>query len=102
MQIKVWNFILVSMNDIACPGCDIHSVLDVSALQLDSTSDIGWQWGGCSDDIKFGEAVSSRFTDAGEKSRHVVSLINIHNNRLGRTVRHAVVSGNLMLTSFLF
>ncbi|CAG0912493.1 unnamed protein product [Notodromas monacha] len=44
----------------------------------------GWQWGGCSDNFKFGDKISRKFTDAMETGRDAVAMANLHNNRAGR------------------
>ena len=46
----------------------------------------GWQWGGCSDDIKFGEKETKRFIDKLEKGNDARAAFNLHNNEIGREV----------------
>ena len=46
----------------------------------------GWQWGGCSDDIKFGEKETKRFIDKLEKGNDARVAFNLHNNEVGREV----------------
>ncbi|XP_026476787.1 protein Wnt-1-like [Ctenocephalides felis] len=43
-----------------------------------------WQWGGCSDDINFGERFSRDFVDSIEDTSTVSGLMNLHNNEAGR------------------
>ena len=47
----------------------------------------GWQWGGCSDDIKFGEKETRRFIDKLEKGNDARTVFNLHNNEVGRKVQ---------------
>ena len=47
----------------------------------------GWQWGGCSDDIKFGEKETRRFIDKLEKGNDARTAFNLHNNEVGREVK---------------
>ena len=47
----------------------------------------GWQWGGCSDDIKFGEKETRRFIDKLEKGNDARTALNLHNNQVGRKVK---------------
>ena len=50
----------------------------------------GFEWGGCSDDLKFGRNVSQSFVDEQESSitrRRIVRMVNLHNNEAGRQVR---------------
>ena len=50
----------------------------------------GFEWGGCSDDLKFGRNVSQSFIDEQETSitrRRIVRMVNLHNNEAGRQVR---------------
>nr|AXP07341.1 wingless-type secreted protein 8 [Eucidaris tribuloides] len=44
----------------------------------------GWTWGGCSDNVRFGERMSKLFVDAAEKSQGGDSVMNLHNNEAGR------------------
>ncbi|CAH0772084.1 unnamed protein product [Bemisia tabaci] len=45
-----------------------------------------WQWGGCSEDINFGEKFSRTFVDSEENSESAFGLMNIHNNEAGRRI----------------
>ncbi len=56
--------------------------------QSNSTTD-GFEWGGCSDDLKFGRNVSMSFIDKQETvitKRRIVQMVNLHNNEAGRQV----------------
>jgi hypothetical protein len=55
-----------------------------------SQSNDGFEWGGCSDDLKFGRNVSTSFIDEQESfitRRRIVRMVNLHNNEAGRQVR---------------
>lgn len=43
-----------------------------------------WQWGGCSDNIKFGYKYARSFVDAAERGRDQRFVMNLHNNEAGR------------------
>ncbi|XP_023707581.2 protein Wnt-1-like, partial [Cryptotermes secundus] len=43
-----------------------------------------WQWGGCSEDIHFGEKFSREFVDSHENRDTAEGLMNLHNNEAGR------------------
>lgn len=45
-----------------------------------------WQWGGCSDNIWFGENVTRSFIDNLEQEDDARRVVNLHNNDLGRKV----------------
>ena len=49
-------------------------------------TDEGWRWGGCSADIEYGLRFSRIFVDAGETVNDARSLMNLHNNEVGRQV----------------
>ncbi|MGH0116380.1 UNVERIFIED_CONTAM: hypothetical protein FKN15_035684 [Acipenser sinensis] len=44
----------------------------------------GWIWGGCSDNVKFGERISKEFVDALETGQDVRAAMNLHNKAAGR------------------
>ncbi|CAG6017049.1 unnamed protein product [Menidia menidia] len=44
----------------------------------------GWLWGGCSDNVGFGEAISKQFVDALETGQDARAAMNLHNNEAGR------------------
>lgn len=46
----------------------------------------GWLWGGCSDNLGFGEAISKQFVDALETGQDARAAMNLHNNEAGRKV----------------
>ena len=50
------------------------------------TSEEGFQWGGCSDNIAYGLKFAKLFVDSGERERDVRAKMNLHNNLAGRRV----------------
>lgn len=46
----------------------------------------GWLWGGCSDNVGFGEVISKQFVDALETGQDARAAMNLHNNEAGRKV----------------
>lgn len=46
----------------------------------------GWKWGGCSADIRYGLSFSKVFVDAREIKQNARTLMNLHNNEVGRKV----------------
>uniref|UniRef100_A0AAZ3RVK9 Protein Wnt n=1 Tax=Oncorhynchus tshawytscha TaxID=74940 RepID=A0AAZ3RVK9_ONCTS len=48
------------------------------------TGGTGWQWGGCSDNVGFGEAISKQFVDTLETGQDARAAMNLHNNEAGR------------------
>ncbi|XP_050293050.1 protein Wnt-1-like [Anthonomus grandis grandis] len=45
---------------------------------------VKWKWGGCSDDIRYGEKFSREFLDVQEDQNTALGLMNLHNNEAGR------------------
>ncbi|XP_078267572.1 protein Wnt-8-like [Rhinoraja longicauda] len=45
----------------------------------------GWVWGGCSDNVEFGERISKQFVDALETGQDSRAAMNLHNNEAGRS-----------------
>ncbi|XP_052080014.1 protein Wnt-1-like isoform X2 [Mytilus californianus] len=43
-----------------------------------------WDWGGCSDNAKFGHKFSRKFVDVLEKGKDFRYMLNLHNNEAGR------------------
>lgn len=58
-----------------------------------------WQWGGCSDNIWFGENVTRRFIDDLEQDDDARKVVNLHNNELGRKVSVSVEISILSMRS---
>ena len=54
----------------------------------------GWEWGGCSEDARYGAQLSRDFVDAtdlssfGQDEGDGARLMNLHNNEAGRKVRN--------------
>ncbi|KAH3820700.1 hypothetical protein DPMN_122448 [Dreissena polymorpha] len=49
-----------------------------------------FQWGGCSDDVNYGQKFAKMFIDAKEKQHmDARALMNLHNNKAGRQVKHS-------------
>lgn len=53
----------------------------------------GWLWGGCSDNVGFGEAISKQFVDALETGQDARAAMNLHNNEVGRKVYEVIWAG---------
>ncbi|XP_787051.3 protein Wnt-7b [Strongylocentrotus purpuratus] len=49
-------------------------------------TDEGWRWGGCSADVEYGLRFSRLFVDSGEVANNAKTLMNLHNNEVGRKV----------------
>lgn len=54
-----------------------------------------WEWGGCGDDVDFGDEKSRLFMDAQHKRGRgdIRALVQLHNNEAGRLVRMGRRSG---------
>ncbi|XP_068596898.1 protein Wnt-8a-like [Brachionichthys hirsutus] len=65
-----------SMGDLDNCGCDDS--------RIGQTGGRGWIWGGCSDNVAFGEKISKQFVDALEGGHDSRAAVNLHNNEAGR------------------
>uniref|UniRef100_A0A8D0DVD2 Protein Wnt n=1 Tax=Salvator merianae TaxID=96440 RepID=A0A8D0DVD2_SALMN len=65
-----------SMGDFENCGCD--------SSRNGHPGGKGWVWGGCSDNVEFGERISKVFVDALETGHDTRASINLHNNEAGR------------------
>ncbi|XP_037531901.1 protein Wnt-8a-like [Nematolebias whitei] len=68
-----------SLGDLQNCGCDQSN--------HGRTGGRGWLWGGCSDNVDFGERISKQYVDALETGQDSRAAVNLHNNAAGR---HAV------------
>jgi len=48
--------------------------------------DKDWNWGGCSDNVVFGEKASKQYIDNLETGVDERAIVNLHNNEAGRRV----------------
>lgn len=72
-----------SQGELKSCNCDPHK----RGREKDEKGE--FDWGGCSDNINYGINFAKAFIDAKEKTgRDARALMNLHNNRCGRTVRH--------------
>ena len=62
------------------PGCGCADV----KKQREGNGD--WQWGGCSDNIRFGEKETRHFINRLETGIDARTAFNLHNNEVGRKV----------------
>lgn len=71
-----------SQGELKTCKCDPHK------HGRDSDEKGEFDWGGCSDNINYGIKFAKAFIDAKERTvRDARALMNLHNNRCGRTVR---------------
>ena len=50
-----------------------------------------WKWGGCSDNVRFGEMVSRLVMDTLDGGADVKAQVNLHNNNVGRLVSEGIL-----------
>ncbi|XP_066471988.1 protein Wnt-8a [Tiliqua scincoides] len=65
-----------SLGDFENCGCD--------SSRNGRTGGTGWVWGGCSENVEFGEKISKVFVDSLETGQDARALMNLHNNEAGR------------------
>lgn len=61
------------------PGCGC-------AVKKQRNGNGDWQWGGCGDNIRFGEKETRRFINILENGHNARTAFNLHNNEIGRQV----------------
>lgn len=75
-----------SQGELKSCNCDPHK----RGREKDERGE--FDWGGCSDNISYGINFAKAFIDAKEKTgRDARALMNLHNNRCGRTVRSGML-----------
>lgn len=75
-----------SQGELKSCNCDPHK----RGREKDERGE--FDWGGCSDNISYGINFAKAFIDAKEKTgRDARALMNLHNNRCGRTVRNGML-----------
>ncbi|XP_016110151.1 protein Wnt-8a-like isoform X1 [Sinocyclocheilus grahami] len=65
-----------SMGDFDNCGCDDSKIGKMGGR--------GWVWGGCSDNVDFGERIAKQFVDTLENGHDSRAAVNLHNNEAGR------------------
>lgn len=59
----------------------------------------GWIWGGCSDNVDFGDRISKQYVDAFETGQDARAAVNLHNNAAGRLVSLNTFTANRQAVS---
>jgi hypothetical protein len=59
---------------------------DCSCVNSKKSAGKGNWWGGCNENIKFGEVMAKHFLEAIDKGNSARTLLNLHNNEIGRKV----------------
>lgn len=94
---------LVQTNSCLCPqwvgGWGDGCCSDLMVVVV-SPGGTGWQWGGCSDNVVFGEAISKQFVDTLETGQDARAAMNLHNNEAGRKVQYLLYFVLLLLPLF--
>ncbi|XP_063050001.1 protein Wnt-8a-like [Engraulis encrasicolus] len=72
-----------SMGELSHCGCDDSNIGKMGGR--------GWMWGGCSDNVDFGENISKQFVDALENGHDARAAVNLHNNEAGRQAVRATM-----------
>jgi wingless-type MMTV integration site family protein 10 len=65
-------------------GINTNEVLSKKKMKQQMSN--RWKWAGCSHNIDFGVEFSELFLDSREKAGDLQSQINLHNNKVGRSV----------------
>lgn len=78
---------------------DLHYVKSLTVNPHARAGGRGWLWGGCSDNVNFGETISKQYVDAQETGQDSRAAVNLHNNEAGRQVStgRSLYSKNLRL-----
>ncbi|XP_061582372.1 protein Wnt-8-like [Cololabis saira] len=73
-----------SLGDLENCGCDVPN-------NNGKIGGRGWLWGGCSDNVDFGERISKLYVDAQETGQDCRAAVNLHNNAAGRQAVRATL-----------
>ncbi|KAI1898406.1 hypothetical protein AGOR_G00072010 [Albula goreensis] len=77
-----------SLGDLDSCGCDNSRNGKIGGR--------GWLWGGCSDNVEFGEKISRSYVDALETGQDSRAAVNLHNNEAGRMLSNFREIGNYL------
>lgn len=86
----------------ACSAGNLTECSCDRSLQAGGSADEGWHWGGCSDHLHYGTAISRRFVDTSaqptdgelEADREARAVMTLHNNEAGRQAVSKLMSVN--------
>ena len=71
-------------------GCTSYLYL-LSVPLICCTAGRDWKWGGCSDNVAFGQRISKQYIDELETGKDERAIVNLHNNEAGRRVSIAPI-----------
>ncbi|EDO45513.1 predicted protein [Nematostella vectensis] len=71
--------------------CRLGAFEDCSCIHGKSEGNKGNWWGGCNENVKFGEVMARHFLEALQSGKDEHSLLNVHNNEVGRKAVRATL-----------
>uniref|UniRef100_A0A3P9HEZ3 Protein Wnt n=1 Tax=Oryzias latipes TaxID=8090 RepID=A0A3P9HEZ3_ORYLA len=76
---------------ISAAGVMFTLTRNCSLGDLENCGGRGWLWGGCSDNVDFGERISKLYVDSQETGQDSRAAVNLHNNAAGRQAVKATI-----------
>ena len=67
-------------------SCSRGELRDCNCVRKQGSTEKGFKWSGCSENVAYGMHFARTFIDSRETQQDPPALMNLHNNKVGRRV----------------